>query len=196
MKRRLFLILILLALALTLPWLVLRAANPFVSVETAKPAQAALIFGAVVRNGTISPLHQERLDAGIAAYRAGKADKLVVSNSASAARSMQTYLEQKGIPADAIEFDGKAERTNQTCFAEVQKDLNRSVIFVSQAFHLPRIALQCQQQGLHGQLLVPDRNARRNVDLWSKLRYRGARYIRENIWIWATILRLYPAPER
>ena len=162
------------------------------TADTAKPAEATLIFGAIVRDGTISPLHQERLDTAIALWHAGKTQRLVVSNAPSAARSMQRYLVNNGVPAAIIEIDGGAERTPQTCGRERSITPPRPVIMVSQTFHLPRIYFQCWQLGMGGQLVTATPATRPPAPLITKIRVRSKRHIREAALTWGAILGLYP----
>ncbi|MEO0358848.1 MAG: YdcF family protein [Pseudomonadota bacterium] len=98
------------------------------TVETSNPVEAALVFGALVRSGTISPLHAQRLDTAIALHRGGKADVIVVSNALSAAQTMRDYLLNQGIDPSVIELDGQAEHTPDTCRNEL--DRGRSVAFI------------------------------------------------------------------
>ncbi|MGB1235843.1 MAG: ElyC/SanA/YdcF family protein [Planktomarina sp.] len=157
---------------------------------TAPKVDAVLIFGAIVRGGTISPLHKQRLDAGIAMLKAGKTHTLVVSNSQRAATFMYDYLLDQGVPETVIEIDGTATHTPLTCAAELQRDQARTVGFISQTFHLPRLAYQCWQLGLQGQLITANQPS--NADLWTKIRVRTTRHTREAALVWGAILGLYP----
>jgi len=50
------------------PSLWLQGIKNLLTLDELKPADAALVFGAIVRNGLISPLHAKRLDAANAAF--------------------------------------------------------------------------------------------------------------------------------
>ncbi|WP_298257734.1 YdcF family protein [uncultured Litoreibacter sp.] len=174
------------------PSIWLHLSTPMVSPAKATPADAALIFGAVVRAGAITPLHQERLDAGIALYHSGAAARLVVSNTAAAAEVMHSYLLSQGIPAEAIERDPQAERSPDTCAFEAGQGTGRSVILVSQRFHLPRLALHCRRYALDPQYVIADSHSRAPSPLATKVRVRTGRFLRETFLIWGTLLRIYP----
>jgi vancomycin permeability regulator SanA len=163
-----------------------------VGPEAAQPAKAALIFGAVVRNGKISPLHQERLDTGAALLGLGTVEKLVVSNTPVAAEAMRRYLDQQGISAKNIEMDTQAERSPDTCAFEAQQPTQRSVIFVSQRFHLPRLALHCRRYSLQAQYVMADSPTRAPSPLVTKLRVRTERFLRETVLTWGVLLGIYP----
>ncbi|MEP3346923.1 MAG: YdcF family protein [Litoreibacter sp.] len=170
----------------------LHLSTPIVPPSKAGPANVALIFGAVVRNGTISPLHQERLDAGIALFRTGTVARLVVSNTPAAAEAMRKYLNTQGIPAQAIELDTQAVRSPDTCSFEAGIGAGRSVLLISQRFHLPRLALHCRRYALHPQYVMADSPTRAPNSLSTKVRVRTGRFIRETMLIWGTLLRIYP----
>jgi vancomycin permeability regulator SanA len=160
--------------------------------NTATQADVALIFGAVVRKQVISPLHQERLDAGITLLNTGTVQRLVVSNTPLAASAMQSYLLSKGVLATAIEMDTQAERTPDTCAFEARRAKPRRVILVSQRFHLPRLALQCREFALNPQYVMADSLTRAPSSIATKLRVRGMRFVRETTLIWGALLGLYP----
>ena len=175
------------------PLLWLWATVPIVTPLEAKPADAALIFGALVRSETISPLHAERLDTGVDLFQRGVVPVVVVSNASLAAQVMADYLETQGVPREAIELDGLALATPDTCVAEAARAEPRRVILVSQAYHLPRIALQCRKLGVVGQYVSALREDRSVEEAapWTKLRVRATRHTREALLIWAELLGQY-----
>lgn len=152
------------------------------------------MFGAIVRNGEISPLHEERLLAAKRLYDEGKVNVVVVSNASRAADFMADYLTNAGLPSEAVEIDGRAEKTSGTCLNEQAKQAGRRVILISQSFHLPRISLHCSRAGVEGQLLAAEKfhsGARVSVPLWTKLRVRGGRFVREAALTWSVLLGAY-----
>ncbi|WP_172329985.1 YdcF family protein [Mangrovicoccus sp. HB161399] len=170
---------------------------PIETVETARPAEAALVFGALVRDGAISPLHAERLETGIALLDAGKTGVIVVSNAERAASIMKDYLLERGVPEARIEVDGEALSTPDTCVSEAARAEPRSVQLVSQAYHLPRIALQCRRLGVRGQYVAAIRKeGDEGTSLWTKIRVRSSRHTREALLVWAELLGQYRELER
>lgn len=174
------------------PLLYLRMTADIQTAQTAAPVEAALIFGALVRKGEISPLHQQRLDTAYDLWATGKAKRIVVSNAPAAAGHMRDYLIAKGMPNAVIEVDGLALRTPQTCISERNKGGDRSLAFVSQTFHLPRLAFQCRQQGVTGMLITATSQTRSTATLWTKIRVRSTRHLREAGLLWGAILSIYP----
>jgi vancomycin permeability regulator SanA len=189
--RRGVLAIVLLVALLFAPLVYFVITTPIVDIENARPSDAALIFGALVSDGKISPLHEERLNAGQELLDEQIAGIVVVSNSARAAKIMQQYLVNQGVAPHQIIIDGKADKTPDTCRNEMSSNPQRSVIMISQRFHLPRVALQCRNIGITGQYLAADRFPRRSSGLWTKIRVRTYRYSREAVLIWAELLGLY-----
>ncbi len=174
------------------PALWLRWTTPVLTPDQAAPAEAALVFGARVRGGTISPLHRERLETARALWASGTVSRVVVSNAPAAARAMQGYLLSRGIPPEAIELDGTAISTLDTCRAEAARPGSRRVILISQRFHLPRIGLHCARYDLDTQFVMADSPDRAVAPLWTRIRVRSARALRETALIWGVLLGLYP----
>ena len=176
-------------LLLFTPLLFLRATTPIQTLGTVPDADKAVVFGAIVRGGRIAPLHAERLNAAVEVWRAGAARTIVVSNAHRAAAAMQAYLRSRGVPASAIEVDGHAPSTPDSCVNQTGARPG-SLILISQRYHLPRIALQCARRGVLGEPLAADRPraASENAVRW---RIRLRRNTREAVLIWLDLLGLY-----
>ena len=192
--KRLARMIVILALIIYGPLIYQRVTTPILPADQAKPADAVLVFGALVRNGQISALHAERLDTSKALLDQGKVQTIVVSNAARAAEFMRDYLVANGVPAASIEVDPNAPATPDTCVAELARPSPRDVILLSQSFHLPRIALQCANLGLTGQYVAatsaPQTGQTGTIaTLWIRVR----RHSREALLIWAELLGLYRA---
>ena len=99
------------------------------------------------------------------------------------------------IDHNAIEVDTNALKTPHTCVNEVERHQQRSVILISQRFHLPRIAYQCRKQGLTGQYVEADQpqfeiSSARSP--FTVMRIRATRYVREAVLVWASLIGAYP----
>lgn len=178
---------------LIIAWLAL----PIVPADQAQQADVALIFGALVRDGEISALHQERLDTATVLWRRGAAEQLVASNAPRAARMMQEYLVQAGVAPAAIVLDPEAYSTPDTCVSEAKAG-TRARILISHEYHLPRIALHCWKLGVTGQYVAADRTrlATPPAGVATKVRVRAYRYTREAALLWAELLGLYRSLEQ
>jgi vancomycin permeability regulator SanA len=182
-----------------LPWLVLafKAQSRIIStLDLAPTAQAVIVFGTLVNPaGDVSPLLQERLDAGRAIVAAGKAPLLVVSNTEVSSRVMVQYLHDQGFPDNQLEIDARAEKTPDSCKNELKAHPEkRSLVFVSQSFHLPRLLEQCRRQGVAGVAVAAEAITPSHDTTTSFLTIgwiRAGRYIREAALSWLVVLGLY-----
>ena len=172
------------------PLLFLHATTPISTPKSAERADRALIFGAVVRGGKISPLHADRLETAITLWRAGKAPELVVSNAARAARAMRTYLVERGVPDGAIIVDGKSPSTPDTCVNQ-RSEPAATLIMISQRFHLPRLALQCARRRITGQYVAAARQTKSDLSPTHRWSIRIYRQTREAVLVWLELLGLY-----
>ena len=174
------------------PLLYLRLTTPIVAPEEARPADAAIVFGAVVREGRISALHAERLDAAISLFQNDVVKSITVSNAQRAAETMRDYLLEHHVPPSAIQIDGAAIATPDTCLAEFQRPTRRPVILISQRYHLPRIALQCSGFQLDAQYVAADRErSLTTTNVLNTLVIRARRHTREALLIWSEYLGFY-----
>ena len=156
-------------------------------------ADAALVFGALVHDGNISPLHKERLDAAIDLLNKGLISTIVVSNTSQAANVMANYLQSAGIPENQIEIDGFAYKTSDTCQYEHARNTPRDVILISQSFHIPRLTMLCLQQGISAQTIAAEHYRPalpQQLSTWRIFQIRTRRHTREVILLWVHLLSL------
>lgn len=124
--------------------------------DTARPADALLVLGnAVQPDGQPSDRLRARLDKALALYRAGLARKIVVSGGLGGeghyeGLAMGRYLIAQGVPRPAIIIDdlGRSTWASAQNFARIARQRHfRSVIAVSQFYHLPRTRYLLQRAG-------------------------------------------------
>lgn len=175
------------------PHLFMRVTTPMETVENVQSAEAAIVFGAIVRSGRISPLHAERLNTAVALLNAEKVDTIVVSNAPEAARVMREYLITQGVAAEKIEVDPTAIRTPDSCIFESQNGGGRHAILISQRFHLPRIALHCAPYDFERSYVFADQTDRAPMPWHRVAVIRTKRFLRECALSWSILLGLYPS---
>jgi len=158
-------------------------------------ADAVIVFGTLVRKGHISDLLKQRLDTGITILRQGKANTIVVSNTAKASQAMKAYLRNQGIAEALIEMDIYAERTPDSCRYEwAQHPKGRKLIFVSQNYHLARIIYQCQRLEVNGIAFPANAISISNapkISVLKKMFIRVKRHAREAALLWLSVLHIY-----
>ncbi len=166
-------------------------------VEHIPARRVAIVFGAGYwPSGALSAVLQDRLDAAIELYRAGKVEKLLFSGDNrfvyyNEPAKMLEYALDQGVPREAIVLDYAGRRTYDTCYrARDIFQVPSAIILVTQRYHLPRALLTCRALGLDAIGFVADRQIypRRNL-IWYWMRELPA------IWrTWLDVYLLYPVP--
>lgn len=170
--------------------------NIISSIEELPQSDAALVFGTLVgKDLSVSPLLRERLEAGIEILHEGKCRKVVVSNMKTASAVMARYMYERGIDPGLVEVDPLADDTPDTCtFERKNHPGGRSVIFVSQGFHLPRILYQCRKTGVEGKAFAAEKlhmDGRQQYPVYTRFATRAFRYTREAGLTWLAVLGIY-----
>lgn len=129
----------------------------FGNTDYRRPADAILIFGArVYADGSPSHALQDRVNTGATLYEAGLAPVVIVSGGPSDGptdepEAMRQMLIRRGVPDSAIVCDHHGLDTNASIrtAAILSRERGwRSVLAVSHFYHLPRIKMLSQREGL------------------------------------------------
>jgi SanA protein len=124
------------------------------TAEDVPARRVVIVFGAGLwRNGTATPVLQDRVKTAANLYFAGKVEKLLMSgdnrfvdyNEPAVMREVALSL---GVPESAIVLDFAGRRTYDTCYrAKAIFDVTEAIL-VTQSFHLPRAIYECSQLGI------------------------------------------------
>jgi SanA protein len=144
----------------------------------------AIVLGArVYPDGTLSPVLQSRVDAGIELYKSGKVKKLLMSGDNSTSHyneptAMKRYAVAHGVPAQDVIRDFAGFHTYDTCYRAKYVFGITNAVFVSQAFHLPRAVYLARQLGIDAVgYVAPDDMSPADLDtlvMRERLATRGA----------------------
>jgi vancomycin permeability regulator SanA len=124
------------------------------TAENVPARRVAIVFGAGLwRDGTATPVLQDRVQTAADLYFAGKVEILLMSgdnrfvdyNEPAVMREVALLL---GVPEDAIVLDYAGRRTYDTCYRAKAIFGLTEAILVTQAFHLPRTIYLCNQLGV------------------------------------------------
>lgn len=146
------------------PWLYVRLAtlgDIFGPGETPRHAEAALVLGAKVGDdGLPSVFLQERVDLGVDLYEQGVVDVIVMTGATrpdgyDEPATMRDLALAQGVPAEAILLDREGIDTFSSCANAAGPLGLKSVVVVTQQFHVPRATWLCQQAGLEAQGYYP-----------------------------------------
>jgi len=134
-----------------------------VSVPEAKPAQAAIVLGALVfADGRVSDMVTDRLETALDLYRNQKVNKILITGDHGRVEydevnTMRRYLEQKGVPTADIFMDHAGFDTYNSMYRARDVFSVHSAVVVTQRFHLPRALYIADRLGLEAQGVVADR---------------------------------------
>jgi SanA protein len=148
----------LLVIALLNVWMVRGARADTTTVAQAPHAQAAIVLGArVYPNGQMSPMLADRVQQGLALYRAGKVDKIIVSGDHGSwaydePGHMRAALLADGVPPQDVFTDHAGFDTWATMKRARLVFGVSSAVVVTQGFHLPRALYLAHAAGIaaHG----------------------------------------------
>ncbi len=119
------------------------------------PERAVVIVpgAAVLRSGALSAVFLDRANAAIELYKAGKANKILVSGDNSTVEHNEVdparkYLLSQGIPEADIYLDHAGFDTYSTMYRAQEIFAVESAIIATQSFHLPRALFIAHSLGI------------------------------------------------
>jgi SanA protein len=124
------------------------------TAQNVPPARVAIVLGAGLRrDGTPTPVLEDRVSAAARLYFEGKVEKLLMSGDNrfveyNEPAAMREYAIQLGIPAEDIVLDYAGRRTYDTCYRAAAIFQVKEAILVTQSFHLPRALYLCNHMGV------------------------------------------------
>jgi SanA protein len=135
----------------------------FTKTEDVPTKQAALVLGArVYSDERPSPILEDRLATALELYQAKKVQKLLVSGDHGRAnydevRAMRNYFTEHGVPAADIFMDHAGFDTYDSVYRARDVFQAKSLIIVTQEFHLPRALYIAKRLGVDAAGIVADR---------------------------------------
>lgn len=130
--------------------------------EDAPHAQAAIVLGAkVYDNGTPAPMLTDRLETGIALYKLGKVDKILLSGDHGQTdydevNVMLDYVLARGVPDEDVFTDHAGFSTYDTMYRARDVFQVTTALIVTQEFHLARAVYIARTLGLEATGVVAD----------------------------------------
>lgn len=147
----------------------------FSDINSMPSVQAALVLGAkVYQNGTLSGMLEDRAAAAVDLYESGKAEKILVSGDHGGknydeVNAVKDYLMERGVSEEDIFLDHAGFDTYDSLYRAKEVFKARSVIAVTQNFHLPRAVYIGNSLGIETYGLSADRHLYANIG-YNKLR--------------------------
>ena len=126
------------------------------SVEEIPQKEVGLVLGAAAYGDRLSDILRDRVDTSIELYEAKKISALIMSGSAKESSAMKKYAVENGIPEEAVIED----ITGLNTMASVKNaaKLNRSLIIVTQKYHLPRALYIANTKGIDAIGMTADKH--------------------------------------
>ncbi len=150
-------------IVLTVPFYIDRSTDPYIfaSVNEAPTSTVAIVLGASVVRGQPSPILQERAEAALELYRAGKVQKILVTGDDSVegfdeVSPVRRYFESEGVPGANIFLDHAGFDTYSSMYRARDIFLVRDAVIVTQAFHLPRAVFLARSLGINASGVTAD----------------------------------------
>ena len=128
-------------------------------------ANAILVLGARVREGGVpSSVLEDRLIAGLSAYESGASDRLLMSGDHGQedydeVNAMKDYAIAAGIPSEAVFMDHAGFSTYESLYRARDIFQVRTVLIVTQEYHLYRALYVARALGLDAYGVAADRRA-------------------------------------
>ncbi len=164
-----------------------------VQTEDIQSRPVALVLGASLKRGAPNGVLEDRLVAAKELYDAKKVQKLIVSGDNrtfdhNEPEAMKRFLVSRGVPIEDIVLDYAGQRTYDSCYRLRDIFAQRSVIIVTQYFHLPRALYLCNSLGVDAVGVAAEQKYR--AQWWSA-------YFREffaSLRAWIDVMILKPMP--
>jgi vancomycin permeability regulator SanA len=141
-------------LAVSKIYMLVSTAKRIKTLDDARNAPAAVVFGAGLRrDGSPTLILEDRVETAVQLYKSGKVKKLLMSGDNrfldyNEPASMRQYAIGLGVPEEDIVLDYAGRSTYDTCYrARAIFGLNQAIL-VTQSFHLPRAIYTCSALGM------------------------------------------------
>ncbi len=136
--------------------------------QKGKTYDVILVLGAAVTGNQPSGQLESRLDQGIALYKAGLAPKLLMSGDNGGTyynepAVMKDYALKQGVPAEDIFLDHYGFSTYESIIRAREIYQAKSMIIVSQPYHLARALYLADRVGIDSVASGPDANYRNRL---------------------------------
>lgn len=147
--------------------------------DEARPASAIVVLGAAQYEGRPSPVLRARLDHALVLWHRGLAPRLIltggrgVGDTTSEAEAGKRYVMRRGVPEGAISLETNGKTTSESLHAVsvmMRDNRNRSVVLVSDPFHMLRLTILARRLGLRP-LPSPTRTSPISANTVELLRY-------------------------
>ena len=131
-----------------------RAGGEIFTLDSVPEKPVAIVFGALVQsNGRLSAMLADRVRMGAELYQSGKVKALLLTGdnhieTYNEPEAMRQYALSQGVPDSALVLDYAGFRTYDSCYRARDVFKVDQAILVTQAFHMDRALLTCNDLGV------------------------------------------------
>lgn len=146
------------------------ASSYIYSADDIPKAEAILVLGASVRaNGDVSDILRDRLDTALALYKGKQAPKILVSGDHGSVDydevgTMKRYLSERKVEEKNIFMDHAGFSTYESMYRAKEIFGVRSVIIVTQEYHLTRAIYVARSLGMDAYGVAADKRVYRDIE--------------------------------
>lgn len=130
--------------------------------EDRNHSDAVLVLGAQVKSdGRLSKMLKERLDTGIAVYKAGLTDRMIMSGDHGTEKydevnAMKKYAVEQGVPSECIFMDHAGFSTYESMYRAKEIFEADNIIVITQKYHIYRALFDAQALGMEAKGITCD----------------------------------------
>jgi len=129
--------------------------NIYDNIENVPSKDAALVLGAAAYPSRLSDILQDRVDTAIELYKDKKISKIIMSGAPNESEAMAKYAIKNGVDENDVIEDPNGLDT----YTSIQNVKNtKSVIIVTQSFHMPRALFIAKHLGIDAVGLTSDKH--------------------------------------
>ena len=132
------------------------ASQIYEKVDEIPQKEIALVLGAAAYPSRLSDILQDRVDTAIELYEAEKVSVLIMSGAQHEAEAIKKYAVAHGIPETAITEDFAG--LNTMASVKNVSVLDRSMIIITQKYHLPRALFIANHFDIDAVGMIADRH--------------------------------------
>lgn len=131
----------------------IEAKHIYRDMDNLPKSDVAILLGASVVKGKLSPVLEARTEAALLLYDAKKVSKILVTGDGTSLNydeitPVHTYLRERGVPDEDILLDRTGFDTYSSMYRALHVNTISSAVIVTQEFHLPRALFIARNLGI------------------------------------------------
>lgn len=142
------------------------ASQIFEKIKDIPVQDRALVLGAAAYPSRLSDILQDRVNTVVELYKAGKINEIIMSGGKDESAAMKGEAMRQGVPGEKIMEDPNGLNT-MASFQNVE-DTEKSLIIVTQKYHLPRSLFIAGSKGIEAVGMIADKQPYLDIEEYKK----------------------------